>query len=66
MKHFVISDTHFLHNNIIKYCNRPEDYNKKIIKNWRRVVSDEDVVIHLGDVACGFKGREKELKQIFS
>lgn len=66
MKHFVISDTHFLHNNIIKYCNRPEDYNKQIIKNWRKVVSDEDVVIHLGDVACGFKGREKELKQIFS
>lgn len=65
MKYYVISDTHFLHNNIIKYCNRPEDYNERIIENWRKVVSDEDIVIHLGDVACGFTGREAELKQIF-
>lgn len=62
---YIISDTHFLHDNIIKYCGRPEDFNKRIIKNWKRVVSNEDTVIHLGDVACGFKGREDKLKQIF-
>ena len=50
MKYYVISDTHFLHDNTIKYCNRPEDYNERIIENWRKVVSDEDTVIHLGDV----------------
>ena len=65
MKYFVISDTHFLHNNIIKYCNRPEDFNKLLVKNWNNTVTDEDTVIHLGDVACGFTGREDKLKQIF-
>ena len=65
MKYFLISDTHFLHDNIIKYCNRPEDFNKLLIKNWKNVVTDEDTVLHLGDVACGFTGREDKLKQIF-
>ena len=65
MKYFVISDTHFLHDNIIKYCNRPEDFNKLLIKNWKNAVTDEDTVLHLGDVACGFTGREDKLKQIF-
>ena len=58
MKFFVIGDTHFLHENIIKYCNRPTDFNKLIIKNWNKVVKAEDVVIHLGDVACDFTGNE--------
>ena len=65
MKFFILSDSHFLHDNIIKYCNRPSNFNEQIIRNWRRVVSDEDIVIHLGDVACGFKGNEEKLKQIF-
>ena len=66
MKHFIISDTHFLHKNIIQYCNRPTDFNKLIIKNWNKVVKSEDIVIHLGDVACGFSGNEEKLKQIFN
>ena len=52
---FIISDTHFNHQNIIKYCDRPfkdeTHMNKVLIHNWNRVVGKNDVVIHLGDVA---------------
>ena len=50
---FVTSDTHFSHNNIIKYCNRPFndiiEMNEKLIQNWNTVVTDDDLVFHLGD-----------------
>lgn len=53
MKIFVIADTHFGHENIIKYCNRPfqsaEEMNKALIKNWNSVVGKEDKVYMLGD-----------------
>ena len=52
---YFISDTHFNHKNIIKYCNRPyksvEEMNKVLIENWNRVVKDADVIYHLGDFA---------------
>lgn len=54
---FFISDTHFSHSNIIKYCNRPfssiEEMNRTLIENWNKVVSDSDTVFHLGDFAFG-------------
>lgn len=54
---YVISDTHFSHNNIIEYCNRPYqnslEMNKDIIDKWNSVVQSEDIVFHLGDVGFG-------------
>ena len=56
-KIWVISDTHFGHENIIQYHNRPfanaELMDECIADNWNSVVSDDDIVYHLGDVYLG-------------
>lgn len=53
-KVFFISDMHFNHTNIIKYCNRPfsdvHEMNETIINNWNNRVSEKDIIYVLGDV----------------
>jgi len=52
---WIISDTHFFHENIGRYCNRPENWQELIIKNWNDMVARQDTVLHLGDFALGKK-----------
>lgn len=56
---YFISDTHFNHKNIIKYCNRPfadvKEMNEILINNWNDTVSQDDTIYHLGDFALGNK-----------
>ena len=65
MKFFIISDTHFGHEKIIQYCNRPfssvEKMDKALIQNWNETVSNKDTVLHLGDVGLGNKEYIKEI-----
>ena len=55
---YVISDTHFHHENIIKYCDRPflfmSEMDGVMVDRWNdTVVNDDDIVIHCGDFALG-------------
>jgi len=52
---WIISDTHFFHENIGRYCNRPENWQDLIIKNWNALISPDEPVLHLGDFALGKK-----------
>lgn len=54
---FFTSDTHFGHANIINLCKRPfndaSHMTEVLVSNWNSVVTDEDIVFHLGDFALG-------------
>ena len=56
-KIFFVSDTHFNHTNIIKYCNRPfnntDEMDEALINNWNAKVPKDGIVYHLGDFAWG-------------
>ena len=62
---WVISDTHFYHENIIKYCNRPYvdavEMNEDMITKWNAIVGKDDIVWHLGDFCFGCKEHIKEI-----
>jgi len=56
-KTYFISDTHFFHDNIIRFCNRPfidiEHMHTRLINNWNKVVKQDDTVIIVGDFSFG-------------
>lgn len=51
---FFISDTHFGHANIIRFCNRPfgtiEEMDEALVANWNGKVGGNDTVYFLGDL----------------
>ena len=55
---YFTADYHFSHENIIKYCNRPfknlDHMHDILIKNWNKVVNNDDKIIVCGDF--GFFG----------
>lgn len=68
-KIYVISDTHFDHENILKFLDKDgnkfrgelfqnaKEMNEAIIRNWNNIVKPEDHVYHLGDVYFGSSER---------
>jgi calcineurin-like phosphoesterase family protein len=56
---FFTSDNHFMHKNIIEYCDRPfdslEEMEKEMIDRWNSVVGEKDIIFHLGDFSFGGK-----------
>jgi len=60
---FVVSDTHFNHENILKSVGEDkkpfrvfkdlDHMNETMIDNWNKVVSPQDKIYHLGDVYFG-------------
>ncbi len=63
---YFTADTHFGHKNIIQYCSGRqryecvEDMNEDLINRWNRVVTPDDTICHLGDVA--FLPKDKTLE----
>lgn len=54
MKHWIITDTHFNHKEqMVAYCDRPENYEELIWKSLETITEPNDVLIHLGDVTIG-------------
>jgi calcineurin-like phosphoesterase family protein len=62
---FLISDTHFSHNNIIRYEYRPfkdtHEMDEYMIVKWNSTVTENDLVFHLGDVYIGSAKKAGEI-----
>ena len=56
-KLWLISDTHFGHDNIVRFQQRPTNHEVIMASEWIRRVREEDQILHLGDVAFGRGGR---------
>lgn len=66
-KIFFTSDTHFYHENIIRFCNRPfsnvEEMNSTMIERWNAKVPKDGLVFHLGDFAWGGLNKYKQIRE---
>jgi calcineurin-like phosphoesterase family protein len=52
MKAYVISDTHFGHEKIKEYCQRPDNHEDQLWNSMHEINAD-DCLIHLGDICIG-------------
>ena len=70
MNIYVTSYHHFWHQNIIKFQNRPfetvHEMNESMIETWNKVVSEDDLVIHLGDMFFNKRGNFEQRKEIMT
>jgi calcineurin-like phosphoesterase family protein len=60
-KTYIVSDTHFGHDNIVGFCHRPEEHEQVMIAEWRAHVPDDATVLHLGDLTYRGNARFKHL-----
>lgn len=67
MSIFFTSDTHFFHQNILKYCPSTRKYanvqemNEAIVADWNSKVASGDTVFHLGDMSFGRPAETEEI-----
>jgi len=57
----LISDLHFNHEKIAFYCNRPDDWQKRVIRYCQALIKPQDTVICLGDFGWGSWHKLKEI-----
>ncbi len=54
-KIWLTTDTHFGHDDIIGFCNRPKNFEELLFDGLMKIPGD-DILIHLGDVGLGGDG----------
>lgn len=63
-QNWVTSDSHFDHENIIKYGERPfankDEMNEMMVDLWNQRVKPEDTIYHLGDVTMHRGGKSEQ------
>lgn len=59
---WLISDTHFWHKRIVQYAERPRNWCKQVMENWNSLVSNDDVVLHLGDFSFQSKYHARTIR----
>lgn len=67
---YFTADTHFGHENILKFCDRPlesvEAMNGALIAKWNRRVTGQDTVYILGDHNSSWTGKVELSKYFLS
>ena len=57
MSIYFTSDTHFGHDNVIRYCDRPyktlSEMDEALVENWNQALRPDDTIYHLGDFTLG-------------
>jgi len=65
MRIWFTADTHFNHENVIKYSCRPfadlQEMTERLIENWNCVIHPGDTVYHLGDFALSYGKKHADL-----
>jgi calcineurin-like phosphoesterase family protein len=61
---WIISDTHWKNDNIIKYCGRPMDHDRLMLNGWWDNVGPNDTILHLGDLGHTNKWDEEFTRKI--
>ena len=67
---FFTADTHFGHDAIVKFCERPWPNSKvmdrALVRNWNSVIKEEDTVYILGDFTMAGPSKTNEVEKIVS
>ena len=46
------TDSHFNHQKILQYCDRPNDFEERLVKGFS-LLNEDDILFHLGDICIG-------------
>jgi len=60
-KIYIVTDLHFFHKAMTKYCGRPANFNQIIINQWQATVQPQDIVFNLGDVTWSSQGQLQQI-----
>ena len=63
-KTYIVTDTHWYHEAMVGFCERPKNFGKIIINQWQNTIKSTDTVVHLGDVIFGDRDHLKSIMDV--